>query len=297
MKIPEKPLREIMLDVHETRLKDIYDLPESCTLAYNDKSTQICVDNTPIYAFLHNELNDSTFVDRLLNIRKKTRKKIINAHQNPSDYSSEDLFNLQFDYELLGLDHLVDPERIQIESECIKDRYKQDLAKRVLLTPISGRTFFEEVNIKELESLGNMQRNGCPMSEEYFFFQDKGFEYFTKHTLTRNKLIRIILDNSKIIDSLKKRYEALPTVYSFESIKDIYSVIKDMRLEQMKRRCVIASVLNSVDKKKRKYLEFATYALEYNEDNRLLRSVSFFHIMKDKTIPERFYKLIEGRRK
>ena len=256
-----KPLREIMLDIHETSLKKIYNLPEKSTLSYNPESTQICIDNIPIFKYLASRLRNENFVYDIEKIRQKRFARLKDAHDNPRKYSSDDFFHLQFDYEMLGIDHLIDTT---IESDD--------------LIPLSGKSFFSEVKIKELECAGSLL--GGNMS----YFKDKDFDYFVKHTMTRKKLLNIIMHHDEVIDQLQQRYNSLIEIHpQYRFQEDVFEEIKDMRRKQNIRS------LNAPN-------NFNTRAIDYNEENRLLRSISFYHVMKDKSIPYRFGQMLETRR-
>ena len=55
-------------------------------------------------------------------------------------------------------------------------------------------------------------------------------------------------------------------------------------------------LLSKLPEKVQTYVSFVGDALDFNEENRLLRSVSFYHVMKDPSVAERFYDLIEARK-
>lgn len=296
-KIPKQPLREIMLDIHEKQIKKIYGIPSKCKLSYNQSSTQILVDYAPLFCYLSDRLMQPTFLKSLAAIRQERLSKLLEAHGKWKEYSSDQIFNLQFDYEMLSLDHLVDENRVNtLLQNSLNNESNTSWAKSVMFAPSSGKTFFEEVKIKELESLGYMLRNEY-LCHESFFFGSKDFDHFCRYTIARNKLIRIILDNDNVVLEMRKRYENLCEIYPhYDSAKDVYLAIKDIRKEQMKRRCSIVAILSDFEEHQQRYLKFVTDAFDYNEENRLLRSVSFYHIMKDKTIPARFNDLIGGRR-
>lgn len=256
-----KPLREIMLEIHETALKKIYHLPEQSTLAYNSKSTQICVDDIPIYKHLETRLKDRNFRYNIERIRQKRFAKIKDAHDNPKEYSSDDFFHLQFDYEMLGIDHLIDTT---IESPD--------------LIPLSGKSFFSEIKIKELECVGYL------LDGDMSYFQNKDFDYFVKHTMTRKKLLNIIMHHDEVIDQLQYHYDSLPKIHSqYRFQEDVHDELRRMKQKQSIRS---SNTPNN----------FNTRAIDYNEENRLLRSVSFYYVMKDKTIPDRFGQMLESRR-
>lgn len=162
-----------MLEVHNSKVKDIYELPSRSNLSYNDESTQICVDKIPLYKHLSRKLFDPYFTEKLTKIRKHRKNRLLNAHNNPSEFNSKELFNLQFDYELIGLDHLVNPKNVRNICSRISSKYERSLAEDILLTPSSGKTFFEEVVIKELEVIGNLLRNKSDICEKSFFFENK----------------------------------------------------------------------------------------------------------------------------
>ena len=235
-KIPETPLREIMLDAHEVEVKSIYSISKNKKLHYNEESTQICVNGVPIFDCLADMLFDSGFVSEIAQLRTDRRRKIIDAHSKPQDYSPEDLFHLQFDYELLAIDHLVNTELVGRIASNLDSKIDRHYAQRYFLTSSSGRTFFEEVLLKEFESLGHqlLRLNGY-CSEKDFFFEDKGFHCFLKHTMTRDKLIRIILDYDSVVSRLKERYDSLlEDNQQFESPSEVYDKIKEIRVEQMR---------------------------------------------------------------
>ncbi|MBC8494797.1 hypothetical protein H8D36_01455 [archaeon] len=296
--IPKKPLREIMLEAHREQLREIYQLPSSGIIAYNEESTQICIDSQPLFLFLEDTLEDPEFRRRLLNIRTERKNKILQAHQNSKYISAEEMFDLQFDYELLGLDHLVDAEIVKDKCKSISQTADRELAQSQLFTPNTGVTFFEEVGIKELEVLGYqlLRLNGYG-SEKDFFFAGKGCNYLMKYTATRDKLIRIILDNDAVVSRIKERYGVLlDNNPQFESASQVFDEIKSIRLDQIRRRGTWQLLASKADSKEQSYIGFVGAALAYNEDNRLLRSVSFHHVMKDPTIADRFYDLIERRK-
>ncbi len=256
-----KPLREIMLDIHETSLKKIYRLPKSSTLAYNPESIQICVDGIPIFKYLESRLRNENFVYDIEKIRRERFTRLKDAHDNPEKYSSDDFFHLQFDYEMLGIDHLIDTT---IESDD--------------LIPLSGKSFFGEIKIKELECTGNL------LDGNMLYFKDKDFDYFVKHTMTRKKLLNIIMHHDEVIDQLRQRYDSLTEIHQqYRFQEEVFEEIKHMRQRQNLRSS------NTPD-------NFNTRAIDYNEENRLLRSVSFYHVMKDKSIPYRFGQMLETRR-
>ncbi len=290
----KKPLREIMLEVNDRRFRDVYRISSSKEIAYNNESTQICVDGKPIFKYLERKLSNPEVLDRLISIRKERRDLLVKA-QEESKENPDLLFNLQFDYELLGLDHLVDDKRINHTIKQISCPYERALALKYLAIPPSGRTFYEEIRIKELEVLGNYLRKNC--CQDAFFFEGKDFEYFLKHTSTRDKLIRIILENDKVVSRLRKRFNDIPSLYpNFKNPGEVYQEVKEARLDQMRTRATISNFLSKFKDEQRAYLEFVGDALDYNEDNRLLRSVSFFYIMKDPSVPARFYELLEARK-
>ena len=298
MKIPKKPLREIMLDTHSNDVKQLFEIPQHKKLHYNKESTQICVDNEPIFTYFSEKVFDSGFTSRINKIRSKRRTKIIEAHSKPSNYSAEDFFHLQFDYELLAIDHLVDVELASNMTKRLNSETGNYPAQNYFLTPASGKTFFEEVYLKELESLGHhLLKTRDHRSEKDFFFSDKNFNYFLKHTMTRDKLIRIILDYGSVESKIRKRYDSLTSTYQeFKTTTEVYDRIKDIRIEQMRRRGTRALLSSKLTDKERTYLDFVGAAFDFNEDNRLLRSISFYHVMKDKEIGGRFYELIESRK-
>ena len=292
-----KPLREIMLEVHEDRIKEIYEIHNCAKLAYDASSTDICVNGVPMYRYLYERLNDAAFIDKLMDIRRKRRQAILDAHSTHSLHTPEEILNVQFDYELLGLDHLIDTEQVNVLCNGLESEFERNLAHNILLAPASGRTFFEEINMKELEVVGYLLRASSPTTEESFFFEGKDFEYLLKHTATRTKLLRIILEHDTVVRELKQRYETLPATYKeYRSVTEVYSTLKEMRIEQMRRRAAASSILKRFEDKDKDYLRFVGEALDYNEDNRLLRSISFFHVMKDKSIPDRFYDIIARRK-
>lgn len=298
LKIPRTPLREIMLDTHEIEVKKIFGLPKASRLHYNDESTQICVDGTPIFEYLSDRLFDMGFVSEVGQIRSERRGRIIEAHSRPQDYSSDELFHRQFDYELLAIDHLVDTELATRIAGNLDSKIDRHYARNIFLTPSTGKTFFEEVYLKELESLGHqlLNANGYS-SEKDFFFEGKGFQHFLKHTMARDKLIRIILDYDSVVTRLGKRYNSLlGGNQQFETPSEVYDRIKHVRIEQMGRRGTWNLLSSKLSHKEQTYIGFVRNALDFNEDNRLLRSISFYHVMRDRQIGERFYVLIESRK-
>lgn len=134
-------------------------------------------------------------------------------------------------------------------------------------------------------------------TEHSHFFVGKDFDYFLEHTMTRNKLIKIILEHESVVRSMEQRFNALSCVYSqYSSPEEVYSQIKELRLEQMRRRGSLFTVLSHCAPSEQSYLRFATDAMDYNEDNRLLRSISFYYIMQDKSVPGKFHSLLERRK-
>lgn len=296
--IPKKPLREIMLDAHEDEVKSIYGIPKSRRLHYNHESTQICVESIPIFSYLSDRIFDPGYTREIVEIRQERRQKIIDAHSQPQKYSSEKIFHLQFDYELLAIDHLVDTELACKMAGNLDSDIDRICAKNYFLIPSSGKTFFEEVHLKELESCGfQLLEARKDSSEKDFFFENKGFDYFLRHTMTRDKLIRIIMDYDSVLSRMKKRYDSLIKYNSqMESPSEIYDRIKDIRMDQMRRRCARLSLSSKLGAKEQDYISFIGNALDFNEDNRLLRSISFYYIMKDRQIGENFCRLIESRK-
>lgn len=295
---PKTPLRELMLDTHEVEVKKLFELPKLSNLHYNHESTQICVDGIPIYKYLQKKLFDNGFVSYLGQIRTQRRDKITQAHSTPSEFSSDEFFHRQFDYELLAIDHLVDTDLANKIADNLDSEIDRHYVRNVFLTPSTGRTFFEEVHLKELESLGHqlLRQNGHT-SEKDFFFEGKGFQHFLKHTMTRDKLIRIILDYDSVERRLQERYDSLPSNNNqFKTPSDVYEHLKETRIEQMRRRGTWNLLSSKLSPKEQTYIRFVGNALDFNEDNRLLRSISFYHAMQDKTLEERFYELIEMRK-
>ena len=170
-KMPKTPLREIVLDTHEVEVKRLLDLPKSSNLHYNEESTQICVDGIPIYEYLSERLFDNGFVSYLGQIRAGRRDKITQAHSTPTKFSSDEFFHRQFDYELLAIDHLVDTDLASRIAGNLDSEIDRHYARNVFLTPSSGRTFFEEVYLKELEALGHqlLKKNGYSSEKDFFF--------------------------------------------------------------------------------------------------------------------------------
>lgn len=293
-----RPLREIMLDVHETQVKRIFDIPLESKVNYNEESTQICVDGVPIYDFLGTKLFDESYTLEIMKLRREIRCNLVKAHSNPEKISSNELFHLQFDYELLALDHLVSSSMVKSIASNLEKGVDKCLADSLFLTPSTGRSFFEEVYIKELESLGyQLKQINHNVTEKGFYFENKGFSHFVRHTMTRDKLIKIILDHDSVVERLQNRYDNLRAYYpSFESPSEVYDVIKELRIEQMRRRSTWENLVSKLPTTEQKYLRFVGEALDFNEDNRLMRSISFYHIMQDKSISRRFYDLIEARK-
>jgi hypothetical protein len=128
-----------------------------------------------------------------------------------------------------------------------------------------------------------------PLNEQYFFFEGKGLDYFLRHTLSRKKLLQVVTDYPSVLGELQERYESLPGVYpEYSSSDQIYTAIREMRMDQVCRRARRERVLQQFSSQDRDYLSFVGHSLDYNEDNRLLRSISFYHIMKDPTVPDHF---------
>jgi hypothetical protein len=299
IQIPQKPLREIMLQVHETEIKSIYNLPKDKKLHYNKESTQICIDETPFFEYFSDKLSNPTFTSEMLQHRKIRKENIIKAHENPQKFSAEEIFNLQFDYELLALDHLIDTTKVNKIAMSLEKDIDTYYAQNYFLSPLTGKTFFDEIHIKDLESLGyQLVKKDNHSSEKNFFFENKGFQYFLKHTMTREKLIKIILDYESVKSKLEEKYNSLQKDnYQITTAAEIYDEIKETRINQMKRRGTWQQLVSKLPQKELNYITFVGNALDYNEDNRLLRSISFYHIMNNNNIGERFYELLESRKK
>ncbi len=280
MQLQSKPLRETMLDVHQGWLKQLLQIPSYVHLAYDVSSSQIEADGTHLPKYLGERLFDQVYLSHLLDTRNQARSQLLRVQADCTS-SSEMIFHAQFDYEMLALDHLVD------------EYFVNDISPNLLL-PSSGRTFFEEVEIKELESFGHYLSQA--QNRYHPYFENKGIFHFVKHTLTRYKLLDIMLGYQQVEQRLAQRYSKLPIIYSkFESAKDVYSHLQDRRKNQMICRSRFRSNLASVALEYQPYMNFVGEALSYNEDNRLLRSISFYQIMKNKTIASRFEQLIQER--
>lgn len=133
--VPSKPLREVMLDVHEKRLKKIHGLSSTDSLSYDDTSTRICINSVPIYSYLARNLHDPSYLEMLSSLRKETRNKLLDGHRHWKECGAELLVDLQFDYEMLALDHLVDVDRVRSLEDSIDCEYARKAAPRLLLSP------------------------------------------------------------------------------------------------------------------------------------------------------------------
>jgi hypothetical protein len=275
-----KPLREIMLDVHQKRIRDLYG--EDGNFHYNKDSTQICIDDIPINEYFLEKLEDLRFTNKLREARKNAREKVLESHKSKD---SDQIFNAQFDHELLGLDHLIDVNKIYSIIEKLGMKYQPE-ALRLYLTPASGILFFDEVYKTELECIaGNL-------GHEIYLQSD--FDHYCRHTITQNKLIHIIKDYDHVIEGMRERYNSL-----LETENDLTVVQNELEKIQRRRsrhNLNLEDTINILDEKDSNYIRFVTYAYDYNEDNRILRSLSFYEVMKDKTIGSRFQELIETRR-
>jgi hypothetical protein len=125
----------------------------------------------------------------------------------------------------------------------------------------------------------------------------KGFEHFVERSMTREKLKAIVLEHPAVMGRMRARYGMLEQAYcDIGSAKDAYAALKEARRDQMARRYGWRMAFDELRPEDKQYVAFVGAALDYNEDNRLLRSASFYRIMHDKTFPRRFHALIQGRK-
>lgn len=284
-----KPLRELMLDLHQSEIKKVYDLPNSVKLNYNRGSTQILVDSIPMYLYLSSRLSDKPYRDQLRMQRKRRRDAIRELHDSPNEYSADEFFHRQFDYELLGLDHLVDFDSITRLTKNDSKHYSSITVSNL------GRSFFDHVFQTEIECLGCVLPSNT--NDNFQYFEGKNFEFFVKNTTTRYKLIDIINDPIKIRRKLLKRYSFLKDIYpTISSQDDAYESLRDLHRKRMLARFENQEIIGSYSPEIQDYLNFISEAIDYNEENRILRSVSFFYATKlDPHLGKRFHTLLGER--
>ena len=283
-------MRQTMLNSNNAYFRKVYGIPEDVNLSFIENRREcVCMDGIPISQVLEYKINDEKFVDDLLAIIRRKRDRIIESQTNGT--SPDEIMQLLWDYSSLRLDDLVNMDRV-------KDICGDDSrAYSALSVPASGITFFEMINIAELESYGHQILMSSPLTQKSFYFENKGFEHFVKTTSTRKKFLNIMFYNDEVREQLKQRYDSLPAIFNYKTPGEVYDAIADIRKKQMIHRCTRARFLPEVDKDHRNYMRFVGEAFDFNEQNRILRSVCLYNAMnRDPSIVTRFSSLIEERK-
>lgn len=292
-----KPPREHFLKSNEVFVKRLYKLNDE-KLHYDPESRYILVGDVPFDKVVRkNILNDEKLVDKVIREWEKKKEAILKAqkefikkYSNSNDTPEQELisfFNTHFDLEMLYMDNAIDAEYVYA---IIKEVFKTESnripkASRVIMCPSDGKSFFEESNIIRLLHLGYQLSKKSPT--QLTIFDDKDKQWYYSNGITRYSIGQMINGFNEVLENMDSEIEKYRGMYSINDVKDCYDQIKEMRIEQMRRRSEFLSINKKVSSYLQKhcpdnlhYLKFVDSGLIYNEENRLIRSKSMFYFTK-----------------
>lgn len=253
--------REMFLEMHRPKIVHEYKL-QSTNIQFDDTITNIQIDGQPIGPAIFNLLRKKENVERLIQIKNKTKKELQKSYSMPlHDYRKK--WGKHLNYESLIMDKLIDLKKISTE----------------LLTVQSGRSFYNLKTAMSIMHQGHRIAKQTPTHEKADWFRQFNDYWYARNSCTKHRLIDILQQHhigweQKFAETNKQ---------TINTLEEALETLKELQIE----RIMFASKSKQAYQKAKKefpelthYLTFVSASQEYDEELRLLRSRSVYDFIK-----------------
>lgn len=249
--------REMFLECHRPKIVSDYLLP-SDDLHFDDTITELVFNGEFVGVALHEALNEKEGLERILGIQEQHRSALLGVLEvDATDYRGK--WETHLDYESIIMDKMLDLNAIPVD----------------LLGVQSGRTFFHQQTMYRFMHQGYQLAKTEPHNPRAQWFSQWDDTWFCRHGLTRFRLIDILqqYEDSMIADFAERNPP------QDASVDEVYGRMQEMHRDKM---CAAQKLQKSYREymrehpERRNYARFIGASMEYNEELRLLRSVSVF---------------------
>lgn len=255
--------RALFLECHRPLITDLYEL-DSNRLEFDDTITELTLHGDYVGKSCIDYLNSDYGYNKVINVRNNMKKKLENVIENPNfdDYLKG--WDIHLDYESIILDKMVDLQGFPPE----------------LLQTKEVNSFFEQNYAFSLLNQGfKLAQTTDKYSPRSQWFSQWTDQWYSQYALTKHRLVDILSNFNE--DWLKEFSECNQPQY--KNLNEVYEVMKESHNRRRASRFNAQTYRDDFLKENPKlsnYVDFIAISMDYNEELRVMRSVSVHNFMR-----------------